>query len=147
MYLFYLGSSSWGATDRGFRGAHLNPLDHFFNPLGLFLRTSVPFVWRVLSAFPPACTPWLRGTVLPPGDTNGIGDLNATYHYLMAVPNAALRELLAISPHGPLTHDRRPRRPPLPTPVPPTDPSTPCPPSDDALTNGGATGLVGMWSG
>jgi hypothetical protein len=35
------------ATDRGVQGAHLNPL-------GLFLRTSIPFIWRVLSAFPHA---------------------------------------------------------------------------------------------
>ena len=43
-----------GATDRGFRGAHLNPLGLFLNPLGLFLRTSTPFIWRILSAFLPA---------------------------------------------------------------------------------------------
>ena len=36
-----------GERDRGSRGAHLNPL-------GLFLRTSIPSVWRMLSAFPPA---------------------------------------------------------------------------------------------
>ena len=33
-----------GETDRGAQGAHLNPL-------GLFLRTSIPFIWRVLRAF------------------------------------------------------------------------------------------------
>jgi hypothetical protein len=40
-----------GETDRGFRGAHLNPLGLFLNPLGLFLRTSIPFVWCALCAF------------------------------------------------------------------------------------------------
>ena len=40
-----------GATDRGFRGAHLNPLAYSLNPLGLFLRTSIPFTWLILSAF------------------------------------------------------------------------------------------------
>jgi hypothetical protein len=29
------------------QGAHLNPL-------GLYLRTSIPFIWRILSAFLPA---------------------------------------------------------------------------------------------
>jgi hypothetical protein len=40
----------------GVSGAHPLglPLGLFLNPLGLFLRTSVPFVWRILSAFLPA---------------------------------------------------------------------------------------------
>ena len=55
------GSSSWRASPRrghgagsnrsGAQGAHSNPLGLFLEPLGLFLRTSRPFVWRVLSAF------------------------------------------------------------------------------------------------
>jgi hypothetical protein len=38
-----------GERDRGFRGltAHLNPLS-------LFLRTSIPFILRIMSAFLPA---------------------------------------------------------------------------------------------
>jgi hypothetical protein len=36
-----------GRNRYGVQGAHLNPL-------GLFLRTSVPFIWRMLSAFLPA---------------------------------------------------------------------------------------------
>jgi hypothetical protein len=36
-----------GGNRYGVQGAHLNPL-------GLFLRTSIPFRWRVLSAFLPA---------------------------------------------------------------------------------------------
>jgi hypothetical protein len=40
------GSNRWGV-----QGAHLNPLDHFLNPLGLFLRTFILFIWRILSAF------------------------------------------------------------------------------------------------
>jgi hypothetical protein len=43
-----------GATDGGVQGGHLNPLGLFLTHLGLFLRTSTPFIWRVLSAFPPA---------------------------------------------------------------------------------------------
>ena len=43
---------------QGVRGAHLNSL-------GLFLRISIPFIWHILSAFLPACTPWLRGPVSP----------------------------------------------------------------------------------
>ena len=35
----------------GVQGAHLNPLGLFLDPLDLFLRTSIPFIWRVLSAF------------------------------------------------------------------------------------------------
>ena len=35
------------------------------NPPGLFIRTSIPFIWRSLSAFLPARTPWLRGPVSP----------------------------------------------------------------------------------
>jgi hypothetical protein len=31
------------------------------NPLSLFLRTSIPFTWRILSDFLPAWTPWLSG--------------------------------------------------------------------------------------
>jgi hypothetical protein len=37
--------------------------------VGLFLHTSIPFIWHMLSAFlrnvAPACTPWLRGVVSP----------------------------------------------------------------------------------
>ena len=33
--------------------------------MGLFLRTSIPFIWRILSAFLPTWTPWLRGPVSP----------------------------------------------------------------------------------
>jgi hypothetical protein len=33
--------------------------------LGLFLRTSIPFIWRILSACLRACTPQLRGPVSP----------------------------------------------------------------------------------
>jgi hypothetical protein len=29
----------------------LNPLGLFLNPLSLFLRTSIPFIWRILRAF------------------------------------------------------------------------------------------------
>ena len=43
----------------------MNPLGHFLNPLGLFLRTSIPFIWRIMSAFLRAWTPWLRGRVSP----------------------------------------------------------------------------------
>jgi hypothetical protein len=45
----------------GSGGAHLNPLGL------LFLRTSVPFIWRILSAFrhPLEPRPWLRGPVSP----------------------------------------------------------------------------------
>jgi hypothetical protein len=43
----------------------LNPLGLFLEPLGLFLHTSIPFIWRILSAFLPARTPWLRGPVSP----------------------------------------------------------------------------------
>ena len=32
----------------------MNPLGLFLTPLGIFLRTFIPFVWRVLSAFLPA---------------------------------------------------------------------------------------------
>jgi hypothetical protein len=32
----------------------LNPLDRILNPVGLFLRASIPFTWRILSAFLPA---------------------------------------------------------------------------------------------
>jgi hypothetical protein len=39
------------AQQIGVQGAHLNPLGLFLNPLGLFLRTSITFVWRILSAF------------------------------------------------------------------------------------------------
>jgi hypothetical protein len=57
-----------GETDRGgVQGAHLNPLDHFLNPMGLFLRTSIPIIWRILSAFLvlTRLNPWLRGPVSP----------------------------------------------------------------------------------
>ena len=49
-----------GATDSlGVQGAHLNPLGLFLNPLalGLFLRTSIPFAWRILTASPTRLTP------------------------------------------------------------------------------------------
>jgi hypothetical protein len=36
-----------GRKRQGVQGAHLNLL-------GLFLRTSIPFIWRILSAFLPA---------------------------------------------------------------------------------------------
>jgi hypothetical protein len=29
----------------------LDPLGLFLTPLGLFLRTSIPFIWRILGAF------------------------------------------------------------------------------------------------
>jgi hypothetical protein len=32
----------------------LNPLGLFLNPLGFFLRASIPFIWFILSAFAPA---------------------------------------------------------------------------------------------
>jgi hypothetical protein len=35
------------------------------NPLGLFLCTSTPCIWGILSAWLPSCTPWLRGLFLP----------------------------------------------------------------------------------
>jgi hypothetical protein len=54
-----------GRSRQGAQGAHLTPLGLFLNPLGLFLRTSVPFIWCILSAFLPARTPWLRGPVSP----------------------------------------------------------------------------------
>ena len=38
----------------GGSGGSLEPLGFFLNPLGLFLRTSIPFIWRILSAFLPA---------------------------------------------------------------------------------------------
>jgi hypothetical protein len=41
----------------------LNLLGLFLNPLGPFLRTPIPFIWRILSACPPASMklpPWLR---------------------------------------------------------------------------------------
>ena len=37
------------------------------NPLGLFLRTSIPFMWRILSASLPSRTPWLRSDLVLPG--------------------------------------------------------------------------------
>ena len=40
-----------GSNRQGVQGAHLNPLGLFLNPLGLFLRTSIPFIWSILSAF------------------------------------------------------------------------------------------------
>jgi hypothetical protein len=40
-----------GRNGSGVQGAHLNPLGLFWTPPGLFLRTSVPVIWRVLSAF------------------------------------------------------------------------------------------------
>jgi hypothetical protein len=47
----YHGEFEWNVPIRekeiGGSGAHLNPL-------GLFLRTSIPFIWRILSVFLPA---------------------------------------------------------------------------------------------
>jgi hypothetical protein len=40
-----------GRNRQGVQGAHLNPLTSFLNPLGIFLRASIPFVWCILSAF------------------------------------------------------------------------------------------------
>jgi hypothetical protein len=40
-----------GSNIQGVQGAYLNPLGLFLNLRGLFLRTSIPFIWRVLSAF------------------------------------------------------------------------------------------------
>jgi hypothetical protein len=47
-----------GGRDRGFRGAHLNPP-------GLILRTFTQFIWRILSAFLPACAPMAEGARFP----------------------------------------------------------------------------------
>ena len=41
-----------GETDGG-SGGSLEPWASFLNPLDLFLRTSIPLVWRILSAFLP----------------------------------------------------------------------------------------------
>jgi hypothetical protein len=49
-----VGHIPQGETDRGFMGAQLNPLSLFLTHLGLFSRSSIPFIWRVLSAFRPA---------------------------------------------------------------------------------------------
>jgi hypothetical protein len=40
-----------GRNRYGVQGAHLDPRGLFLNHLGLFLRTSIPFIWRILSAF------------------------------------------------------------------------------------------------
>ena len=40
-----------GEKQIGVQGAHVNPLASFLNPLGLFLRTSMPCIWRILSTF------------------------------------------------------------------------------------------------
>ena len=40
-----------GEQQIGGSGGSLEPWASFLNPLGLFLRTSIPFVWRFLSAF------------------------------------------------------------------------------------------------
>jgi hypothetical protein len=40
-----------GRNRQGVQGARLNPLGLFLNRLGLFLRASIPFAWRILSAF------------------------------------------------------------------------------------------------
>ena len=40
----------------------MNPLGLFFNPLGLFLLTSIPLIWRILSVFLPASIPLAEGT-------------------------------------------------------------------------------------
>jgi hypothetical protein len=41
-------SRTQGERDRGVQGAHLNPLGIFLRPP---LKPSVPFIWRILSAF------------------------------------------------------------------------------------------------
>ena len=51
---------------RGSRGAHLSPLGLLLNPLALFLRTSMPFVWRILNAFLRTGSLWLRGPLSRP---------------------------------------------------------------------------------
>jgi hypothetical protein len=48
------GGGVQGETDKGGQGAHLDPLRLFLTHLRLFSRGSIPFIWRVLSAFPPA---------------------------------------------------------------------------------------------
>jgi hypothetical protein len=53
----YGNQRTTGRNIQGVQGAHLNPLGLFLTHLGLFLRTSTPFIWRVLSAFSPAWTP------------------------------------------------------------------------------------------
>jgi hypothetical protein len=40
-----------GRNRYGAQGAQLNPLGLLLNPLGLLLCTSIPFIWRILSAF------------------------------------------------------------------------------------------------
>ena len=47
-------------------GAHLSPLGLLLNPLALFLRTSMPFVWRILNAFLRTGSLWLRGPLSRP---------------------------------------------------------------------------------
>jgi hypothetical protein len=51
VYKFSFNSLAAGSNRQGAQGAHLNPLGLFLNPLGLFLRTSITFIWRILSAF------------------------------------------------------------------------------------------------
>jgi hypothetical protein len=54
-------SMTWFPSGRnryGVQGVHLNPP-------GLFLCTSMPFIWSTLSACLPSSTPWLRGPVSP----------------------------------------------------------------------------------
>jgi hypothetical protein len=51
-----------GSNRQGVQGAHSNPLGLFLNPLGLCLRTSIPFIWRVLSAFPTRLNPLAERT-------------------------------------------------------------------------------------
>ena len=41
----------------------MNPLGLLWNPL--FLRTSIPCIWRIPRTFLPAWTPWLRGPCSP----------------------------------------------------------------------------------
>ena len=42
-----------GEGDTGAQAAHLSPLGLFLSPLGFFLRTPMPFIWRTRSFFPP----------------------------------------------------------------------------------------------
>jgi hypothetical protein len=49
-----LAGAGPGRNRSGVQRAHLNPLGLFLTHRGLFLRTSIPFIWRVLSAFLPA---------------------------------------------------------------------------------------------
>ena len=44
-------SAYGGEQQIGGSGGSLEPPGPLLDPLGLFLRTSIPFVWRILSAF------------------------------------------------------------------------------------------------